>query len=70
MFECFHGFLVIGRYYGNASQFGDLFAFVRLHAAVFDQADSLLSEEGWLPPVVTERSATNYQLDENTSKLA
>ena len=48
-----------GRYYANASQYADLFAFVRRHADLFDAADELQS--AWLPPLLTERSASNFQ---------
>ena len=48
-----------GRYYGNASQYGDLFSFVRRHASMFDDANLL--QTGWLPPAMTEHCAENFQ---------
>lgn len=50
-----------GRFYGNASQFGDLYSFVRRHADVLDHcADQLQTH--WLPSALTEQSASNYRL--------
>jgi hypothetical protein len=48
-----------GRFYGNTSQYGDLFSFVRRHGSLFDDADQL--QRGWLPPAMTEDCAQNFQ---------
>lgn len=58
-----------GRYYGNASQFADLFGFVRRHARVFDAVVVKLRTE-WLPRVLTERSAPNFREQPPLSSVA